>query len=179
MNDYEEIKASEMISRLYKNIDEKEIEKSGRIINTWRYAVESIKSNSLNGDNLGKKISAHSKVVDLKNGVLLIEVDHSGWIQLIQTYQKYIKKYINSKIPELKIDSIAFRLKGTEYGLFDEKDSISKEKERLQKRFDEEENILRKFDENSKIRQKKELPESIKKIFDEIEKDMLTNSDKI
>ena len=112
-NYYDEISASEMINKIYENINKTEF-KTKKIINIWKYAVESVKSNSLNGDNLGKKISAHSQVIDLKNGILFIEVDHSGWIQIIKTYQQYLKKYINSAIPELKIDSIAFDVKGVQ-----------------------------------------------------------------
>ena len=62
-------------------------------------------------------MAAHSKVSDLKNGILLIEVDHSGWIQMIKTYQKYIMNGLKNKIPELKINALAFKLSGTDIKL--------------------------------------------------------------
>ena len=54
----------------------------------------------------GTDISYHSHLSDLKNGILYIEVDHPGWIQLIQLKKREILKKTRSMFPQLKIEDI-------------------------------------------------------------------------
>ena len=68
---------------------------------------------------IGKRLAANSKVVDLKNGVLLVETNHSGWIQYLRMYQNFILKGLKWALPNLKISSLAFRVRGTEASLSD------------------------------------------------------------
>lgn len=60
----------------------------------------------------GEFFSAHSKPVDVKNGTVLIEVDHPGWIQRMQFNQATLLKSIQRRFPSLKIRSIGFRIAG-------------------------------------------------------------------
>ncbi len=171
------IQAKELINKLFKNINMGDFEKSIQVNNTWKEILETIKSNSLNGNNIGKNMAAHSKVSDLKNGILLIEVDHSGWIQMIKTYQKYIMNGLKNKIPELKINALAFKLSGTDIKLaqISEEIFLKKEKDRLEKKYEEEEKILNKFSNlNEKQYEKKKLPPELEKIFNDLKSDMLT-----
>jgi hypothetical protein len=58
----------------------------------------------------GESIAAHSRIVELERFVLLIEADHPGWIQILQTKQNDLLKKVCRSFPELKINGIAFRL---------------------------------------------------------------------
>jgi hypothetical protein len=39
-----------------------------------------------------------------------VEIDHQGWMQIIQTVQKKIINVINRKYPDISLNSIAFLL---------------------------------------------------------------------
>jgi predicted nucleic acid-binding Zn ribbon protein len=52
----------------------------------------------------------HSRIVELEKTVLLIEADHPGWIQLLQTKQKGLLQSIQRRFPELSLTGISFRL---------------------------------------------------------------------
>jgi len=54
----------------------------------------------------GTDISNHSGLSDLKNGILYVEVDHPGWIQLIQLKKREILKKAKSMFPQLDIRDI-------------------------------------------------------------------------
>ena len=57
-----------------------------------------------------QKAAGHSRPVYIKNKVLFVEVDHQGWIQILQTMQKRIMEIINKEYSNLSIKSIAFLL---------------------------------------------------------------------
>lgn len=64
-----------------------------------------------NWENIvGKRFYSHTRPADIKNGILIIEAEHSGWISLMQFQAGAIQKKIQAKFPELKIRGIAFRL---------------------------------------------------------------------
>ena len=156
MNDSNFIKASDMVLRIMKNIDPEQVRQGNKISSLWTQIVESIRSNSINGENIGKNMASHSRVIDLKNGILLVEADHPGWIQMLGNYKKYILKGFQMKITELKIEK---QRNAEEF-------RINKEQKELEKK-----GFVYK---NSG--QKKELPSEIQKMFDDIKNDMLTNS---
>ncbi len=54
----------------------------------------------------GTDISNHSRLTDIKNGILYMEVDHPGWIQLIQLRKREILKKTKSIFPQLEIRDI-------------------------------------------------------------------------
>ncbi len=58
------------------------------------------------GDNL----AAHSRPVDVRNGIVYVEATHPGWIQLLQMEQNRILETIRRTFPELGISGIAFKL---------------------------------------------------------------------
>jgi hypothetical protein len=57
-----------------------------------------------------EKAANHSRVLNLENGILFVETDHSGWIQILQTREKQILKLLRHNFPELNIRNIAFKL---------------------------------------------------------------------
>ncbi|MDR1985580.1 MAG: DUF721 domain-containing protein [Treponema sp.] len=84
----------------------------------------------------------HSRIVELERHVLLVEADHPGWIQLLQTKQRELLRALQSRFPD--ITGISFRLSRKpgpvvqrevpEYPLEPEPGSGSAIKETLQER---------------------------------------------
>ena len=50
----------------------------------------------------------HSRIVELERAALLVETDHPGWIQILQTKQKQLLKALQTGFPALNIQSISF-----------------------------------------------------------------------
>ncbi|MDR1949753.1 MAG: DUF721 domain-containing protein [Spirochaetaceae bacterium] len=65
----------------------------------------------------GEKLAAHSRIVELERYVLLVEADHPGWVQILQTKQKDLLNAARRRFPDLAINGIAFRL-SRDPGLF-------------------------------------------------------------
>ena len=64
----------------------------------------------------GTDAAAHSKVVDIRKGTLIVEVDHPGWIQLLQMKYSEILKKIKKHYPELEIKRIHLVLQDAQSG---------------------------------------------------------------
>ncbi len=62
------------------------------------------------GKAAGPNLAAHSRPVDVRNGIVFVEAEHPGWIQLLQMNQHRIMDTIRHAFPELGITGIAFRL---------------------------------------------------------------------
>jgi hypothetical protein len=58
----------------------------------------------------GEKIASHSRVQDLEHSVLLVEADHPGWIQILQTKEKDLLDTLRRRFPDRNITGISFRL---------------------------------------------------------------------
>ena len=54
----------------------------------------------------GTDIAAHSRVRDVKSGVVIVEVDHPGWLQMLQMKKEQILADMKKTYPELGIDNI-------------------------------------------------------------------------
>jgi hypothetical protein len=63
-------------------------------------------------DIVGERDAAHSRIRDIDRGILLVEVEHPGWIQLLQLRQHDILAAAQARFPELGLRGIAFRLGG-------------------------------------------------------------------
>ncbi len=59
----------------------------------------------------GERLAAHSCVVDVDKGILIVEAEHPGWIQLLQLDQSRILAATAKRFPELALRAIMFRLK--------------------------------------------------------------------
>jgi hypothetical protein len=53
----------------------------------------------------------YSRIKDLTKGVLLIEVDHPGWKQILQTKQGKLLNDYRYRFPDLGIEGISLTLK--------------------------------------------------------------------
>jgi hypothetical protein len=58
----------------------------------------------------GDDIASHSRIVDLRRGALLVEVDHPGWMQMLQMKQEAILKTLASRYPDLAIRMLHVKL---------------------------------------------------------------------
>lgn len=54
--------------------------------------------------------SAHSRVSSIEHAILLIEADHPGWVQLLQTKQTELLNTARKQFPELEMRGISFML---------------------------------------------------------------------
>lgn len=175
--------------RIFADTDE------GKLPSVWRRVVSRIKSTSETSESdeandkripLGERLAANTRVVDLKNGMLIIESDHPGWIQYLKFYQKFILKGLSMESPELKIKSLAFKLKTTEENEQDVYEiALKKAREELEAKNAERQKEVEEFFEKNKPKNQtedentpKELPPELKAKFDSLWQSMLTNSEK-
>jgi len=61
---------------------------------------------------VGERLAAHSRVADVDKGLLVVEAEHPGWIQLLQLRQSAILEDAARRYPELGLRGIVFRLSG-------------------------------------------------------------------
>ena len=166
---------SQIISNAFNSIKVENAQNSVNIYDEWKKILSRIKTNSSN-PNEGLNMAGHSRVIDLKNGILLIEADHPGWISLIQFHKKYILNGFRMKFPEVEFKTLAFRLKGNKGEISSEienKDSIYK---KVEKKINKKSGISN--NKNIKKSEKKDLPLELKILFDDLRKSMLTNLEK-
>jgi hypothetical protein len=86
------------------------------LFSSWIQVVTEVwpQSGQDNPDNPGFEdtpaVAVHSRIRELERGILLIEADHPGWIQILQTKQIRLLSVVRRRYPELNIRGIAFRL---------------------------------------------------------------------
>ena len=56
---------------------------------------------------VGEKQAAHSKLIDIKHRMAVIEVDHPGWSQQILLNKKYILRNFQKRYPQLDVKNIS------------------------------------------------------------------------
>ena len=54
--------------------------------------------------------SAHSRIKDIDRGILLVEMDHPGWKQILQTKQSKLLNDFRIRFPEMNISGISLIL---------------------------------------------------------------------
>lgn len=59
---------------------------------------------------VGERIAAHSEVRDIRNGLVIVEVDHPGWIQIIQLKQAQFVDVLRKKYPTLGIRGLKLQI---------------------------------------------------------------------
>lgn len=108
-------KADSLINSFFNNFDGTVLKGAFSINRIWHEIVSEIKGPYLEESSrrmdYGSQLSDHSFVKDLKNGTLIVETDHPARIQLFQNYKDFIKKGLNSRIKDIEIKNIIFRLK--------------------------------------------------------------------
>ena len=59
---------------------------------------------------VGEDLASHTRVSDVKNGAVIVEVDHPGWMQLLQMRRGNVLAEIARRYPQLGIRSMHMRL---------------------------------------------------------------------
>ncbi|MBQ9495711.1 MAG: DUF721 domain-containing protein [Treponema sp.] len=159
------ISAADMIMHVFSRLDKNSLEQSNKLFGSWQTVVSKIKSQER---TYGEQLVAHTEPLDLKNGVLLVEADHPGWIQILQLYSNFIITGLQHKAPELGITSLAFRLKGSNSALsYDEQ--LASEQQKLSKKLDEEDKRVNNR-QTQECRTETALPQELQEKFAEMKK---------
>lgn len=180
--DSEAINATELVASLLENVKANDMNQGNKILRSWRAILESIHSNAKNGENIGRNLASHTRIVDFKNGILLIEADHTAWLQMLQLHQKYILGCLQRRFPELGIETLAFRIRGSKVGLSDSYErSLLAERKKQAMRYELEEKFL---EDNGYVEKPeltseeayKRLPPHLQQIFDKLRVDVIANN---
>jgi len=155
-------KADELISKIFSEIGNSSQE-ANRPFSVWKEVLMTIKNSKIDGSQLAD----HSRIIDLKNNILIIETDHPGRIQLFQMYKNYIQNGINRKLPELTIKNIVFKLK---------KNEMNKNEKTVEEIINEK-FLADNIDDDFEIKyptnnEKSELPDDIKAIFERMKNEI-------
>lgn len=175
MQDSEIIDSTELVTRFINSVNRASLEAGNQMIQAWRAIIESIRPNSKNAANFGINLASHSRIVDFKNGIILVEADHSSWLQMLQLHKKYILSSLQKRFPELRISTLAFKLHGTDAGIsISYEDSVKASMARRDERLDAENKILEEqgFTKTQDDEKVPELPPELKALFDDIRKKM-------
>lgn len=158
---------------------------SNQICTVWTKVVSKIKS-PLDNDScekkipIGERLAGNTRVIDLKNGVLLVETDHPGWIQYLKMYQNFILTGLHKSLPELKINTLAFRLSGSNFGLTDNYDEhLKKAQSKMDLQLEQQDKELNKLNKSENTEKKvksAELPPELLEKFESLKKSILTNT---
>ena len=85
--------AREIIKALFDDVHARKAEPSSSLFDGWRRIA-------------GEDISAHSRIVDIRDGTVLIECDHPGWLQMIRLREKALVETMRKRYPSLSIKHI-------------------------------------------------------------------------
>jgi predicted nucleic acid-binding Zn ribbon protein len=58
----------------------------------------------------GEALAGHARLVDVQNKTLLIEVDHPGWLQLLQLRKKVLLEAARRTAPLVSLEDIKVRV---------------------------------------------------------------------
>lgn len=162
------ISGAQIISSFFENIENQKLENTSKILVAWKKTVQKISGN-------GAQLFDHSRIVDLKNGILLVETDHPAWSQMLQFHKKFILTGLNKICADdtNKIESLVFRVRGSNATLADAGKKIAAtEMKKYSEKLNAEEKIL--FEkgilgkEKESVNENKndeELPDNLKEIF--------------
>ena len=107
-------KAGEIISALFRERFGPEFVETAGMFSSWNRIVTEVWSRSYwNKEDSGPEdipAAVHSRIRELERGVLIVEADHPGWIQILQTKQEALLSVFQRRYPELGIRGIGFRL---------------------------------------------------------------------
>ena len=94
-------RAGEILSAIF---DEQFIKKAQTYENLFSSWTEITAKNDI------ASAAEHSRIKDIVKGVLLVEIDHPGWKQILQTKQKDLLEEYRALFPDLEITGISLVL---------------------------------------------------------------------
>ena len=159
---------------------------ANEICSVWKKVVSGVHSNKFESENsekripIGERLAGNTRVIDLKNGVLLVETDHPGWIQYLKMYQKFIINGLKMNLPNLKISTLAFRVAGEKVSLSESYESqVKKQRNEMAANFERQEKELKKYEKSTAAssgntqKPSSELPPELLAKFESIRNSML------
>jgi predicted nucleic acid-binding Zn ribbon protein len=63
---------------------------------------------------VGNKMASHARLVDVRNGILVVEVDHPGWLQMFRLRQDALLETVRGALPDVLLEGIRVRVGGRE-----------------------------------------------------------------
>ena len=160
-----------VLEGILSDIDKKRMEENSIFVSKWKKIVTSVKS-VINPD-CGNTMYSHSQIIDVKNGTLILQVDHPGFIQLFETYKKYILRGLEMHLPQMNIKNISYILdKKKDYNT--QRDLTREEMRAAIEKQDIKENSQMMNDQEFSTVQKK-FPPELEAIFSRMRKSILTN----
>ena len=176
------ISGAQIISSFFENIENQKLENTSKILVAWKKTVQKISGN-------GAQLFDHSRIVDLKNGILLVETDHPAWSQMLQFHKKFILTGLNKICADdtNKIESLVFRVRGSNATLADAGKKIAatemkkySEKLNTEEKILSEKGILGKEKESvNENKNDEELPDNLKEIFTRMKSTALKNNEQL
>ena len=98
-------RAGDLLSQVFnENFDPDSLEmgrKTAGLLNSW--AAAAYEANI-------PAASDHSRIKEVERGVVVIEAEHPGWVQILQTTQARLLKILQRKYPDLNINGLSFCL---------------------------------------------------------------------
>jgi len=93
--------AGEVLSTLFNEDFMKKAQAYSKLFDSWQDITEK---------NGVAAAGEHSRIKDLKKGILLIETDHPGWKQILQTKQSNFLSDFQYRFPDFNIQGLSFIL---------------------------------------------------------------------
>jgi predicted nucleic acid-binding Zn ribbon protein len=94
-------RAGEVLSAIF---DERLMKKARSYSGLFAFWTEAVQKNGI------AAAADHSRIKELDRGILLIEADHPGWKQILQTKQSRLLNDFRRRFPELEISGISLLL---------------------------------------------------------------------
>lgn len=89
--------ASDVVNKFFSGISVEKMNEANGFLRTWNEVV-------------GTNIAAHSQVIDVDRGAVIVEVDHPGWAQQIQLKKRTILDRLKKGFPDLEIKNLVIRV---------------------------------------------------------------------
>lgn len=93
--------AGNILAALFDNKFEETAQGYSKLFNSWKDITEK---------NGIAAAADHSRIKELNNGILLIEMDHPGWKQILQTKQAKLLNDFRYRFPKMEISGISLML---------------------------------------------------------------------
>jgi hypothetical protein len=90
-------KAAEILARVLDEKNRKLAQNYSSIFGTWSEIV-------------GESLAEHSRIYEIGNGNLFIEVDHPGWMQLLLMKKPQILRVVKRKYPVMYVNDIKVKV---------------------------------------------------------------------
>lgn len=173
----------QLINKTFANISVEDVNNAGKRIDSWKKVLLKISSNR--NPNEGQNLADHSKVIDFKNGTLLVEADHPGWIELLQLHKKFILNGLRMNKAYGDIQNIVFRLKGKKADIYDfdaARKSDEDVRRMIEKNIQDQEKALKNSGYNFENPEKnagkeaQEVPEELKKLMESFKNDIIAGT---